>query len=34
MEYQSPLEDLLDALEQNGIDTSKLKIKEEQDENL
>lgn len=34
MEYQLPLEDLLDALEEKGIDTSKLKIKEEQDENL
>lgn len=34
MEYQLSLDDLLDSLEQNGIDTSKLKIKEEQDENL
>ena len=31
--YEMLLDDLLDELEKNGIDTSKLKISEESDEN-
>ena len=31
--YEMLLDDLLDKLEQNGIDTSKIKISEESDEN-
>lgn len=31
--HEMLLDDLLDKLEQNGIDTSKLKISEESDEN-
>lgn len=31
--YEILLDDLLDELEKNGIDTSKIKISEESDEN-
>ena len=32
--YEMLLDDLLDELEKNGIDTSKIKISEELDENF
>ena len=32
--YELLLDDLLDELEKNGIDTSKIKISEESDENF